>query len=1086
MVIKRDGRKVEFDKNKIIKAMESAYKEIRKEEGLDSFLDFAKEVADDIERKSVDYSVEEIQDIIENKLMASRYKDIAKAYIIYRNKRTNARENTIDKTIDGIIERNDPYWVTENSNKNAMLETTVRDYLAGAVSTDKAKRHLLPSDIVEAHNKGIIHFHDMDYFIQHIYNCCLINLEDMLQNGTVISGTYIDKPHKFSTACNIATQIIAQVASSQYGGQTISLAHLSPFVEETRNTIRKKHPEYSEAMVEELTMDDIKAGVQTIQYQVVTLMTTNGQAPFITVYMNLDEIEEGKGREDLALVIEETLKQRILGVKNEKGVYVTPAFPKLIYALDEINIHEDSKYFYLTELAAKCTAKRMVPDFESNKIMKELKEGDKYPCMGCLVGNEIITYRYNNRLYVESFERAWDRLSDNFEIKEQSEGSRNLYIDVEGVEIYDTEKGFVNVSRFIRNWSNNWIDVHFSNGRRLLCTTDHPFEIIDKGVVRAEDLIQGDSVLINSNQYSEDRVFFDKDKAWMLGFLLCDGCYSGGSIFASIAARQEDDIRDKFFNSVKKCFGLSCKEVLRQRGIKGNYKDLIIKSDGTNKVQKTISYLNRLFGGSNKKYRHIPNEVFEWTIDAKYAFLAGMIDADGYISTKNNRSRVSIGSTNKELALQQMALAQALGMPAKMYYNHYSKSKPEAIRYGVSFVPDDILMSMIVCEKKIAHYIENDVIGFNTSAKVEKITKISDYSDYSYDVTTDSEHFEVSGVYSHNCRSFLTPDRTKENYARALNYDKYKGHKYYGRFNQGVVTINLPYIALLSGKDENKFWELMNEYIELCHKALQYRHKRLVGTVSDVAPILWQHGAIARLEKGEQINELLLHGYSTISLGYAGVYEMTRYMTGESHMSSEKGRDFAMKVMKYLNDKCTKWKTEEDIDYSVYGTPIESVTYKFAQAIQRDFGNDIEEVTNYNYITNSYHCNVREPIDAFSKLSKEAQFQNMSPGGAISYIEVPNMQNNIPAVLDVIKFIYNNIMYAELNTKSDYCQVCGYDGEIKIEEEKETGKLYWKCPNCGNKDQNKMNVARRTCGYIGTQFWNQGRTQEIRDRVLHL
>ena len=718
MVIKRDGRKVEFDKNKIIKAMESAYKEIRKEEGLDSFLDFAKEVADDIERKGVDYSVEEIQDIVENKLMASRYKDIAKAYIIYRNKRTNARENTIDKTIDGIIERNDPYWVTENSNKNAMLETTVRDYLAGAVSTDKAKRHLLPSDIVEAHNKGIIHFHDMDYFIQHIYNCCLINLEDMLQNGTVISGTYIDKPHKFSTACNIATQIIAQVASSQYGGQTISLAHLSPFVEETRNTIRKKHPEYSEAMVEELTMDDIKAGVQTIQYQVVTLMTTNGQAPFITVYMNLDEIEEGKGREDLALVIEETLRQRILGVKNEKGVYVTPAFPKLIYALDEINIHEDSKYFYLTELAAKCTAKRMVPDYESNKIMRGLKNGDAYPVMGC--------------------------------------------------------------------------------------------------------------------------------------------------------------------------------------------------------------------------------------------------------------------------------------------------------------------------------------------------------------------------------RSALTPDRTKENYSKSLNYDKYKYHKYYGRFNQGVVTINLPYIALLSGKDENKFWELMDKYTELCHKALQYRHKRLVGTVSDVAPILWQYGAIARLEKGEQINELLYHGYSTISLGYAGVYEMTRYMTGESHMSSEKGRDFAMEVMKYLNDKCTKWKTEEDIDYSVYGTPIESVTYKFAQAIQRDFGNNIEEVTNYNYITNSYHCNVREPIDAFSKLSKEAQFQNMSPGGAISYIEVPNMQNNIPAVLDVIKFIYDNIMYAELNTKSDYCQVCGYDGEIKIEEEKETGKLYWKCPNCGNKDQNKMNVARRTCGYIGTQFWNQGRTQEIRDRVLHL
>ncbi len=570
MIIKRDGRKVEFDKNKIIKAMESAYKEIRKEEGLDSFLDFAKEVADDIERKGVDYSVEEIQDIVENKLMASRYKDIAKAYIIYRNKRTNARENTIDKTIDGIIERNDPYWATENSNKNAMLETTVRDYLAGAVSTDKAKRHLLPSDIVEAHNKGIIHFHDMDYFIQHIYNCCLINLEDMLQNGTVISGTYIDKPHKFSTACNIATQIIAQVASSQYGGQTISLAHLSPFVEETRNTIRKKHPEYSEAMVEELTMDDIKAGVQTIQYQVVTLMTTNGQAPFITVYMNLDEIEEGKGREDLALVIEETLKQRILGVKNEKGIYITPAFPKLIYALDEINIHEDSKYFYLTELAAKCTAKRMVPDYESNKIMKGLKNGDAYPVMGCNRGDEIITYRYNNRLYVESFERAWNRLSDDFETKEQTEGSCNLYMDVEGVEIYDTEKGLINVSRFIRNWSKDWVDVHFSNGRRLLCTTDHLFEITDKGVVRAEDLTIGDSLLINSGQYNENNIPFNKDSAWMLGLILCDGCYANGNITVSISEKTEDDIRDKFFECVKKCLDLPYKEIIRHRGVKGN------------------------------------------------------------------------------------------------------------------------------------------------------------------------------------------------------------------------------------------------------------------------------------------------------------------------------------------------------------------------------------------------------------------------------------------------------------------------------------------------------------------------------------
>ena len=653
--------------------------------------------------------------------MATKRKDVARAYITYREERTAARENTIDKTVIEIVEGTNDYWAHENSNKNAELATTQRDYIAGAVSTDESERRLLPLEVVEAHKEGLIHFHDMDYFLQPIHNCDLINLEDMLQNGTVISGTYIDKPHKFSTACNIATQIIAQVASSQYGGQSISLAHLAPFVEDSKTSLMKKHPDFSESEINELVQEDIEDGVQTLQYQIITLMTTNGQAPFITVYMNLAEVPEGPERENLAKVIAEVLKQRIKGVKNEKGIYITPAFPKLIYALDDFNAYEGSKYYWLTELAAKCTAKRMVPDYISNKVQRELKQGQTYTCMGC--------------------------------------------------------------------------------------------------------------------------------------------------------------------------------------------------------------------------------------------------------------------------------------------------------------------------------------------------------------------------------RSFLTPDRTTKNYAKALNYDPNK-QKFYGRFNQGVVTINLVDVACSAQKASKEqgqdpydlFWKILKDRLELCHKALKCRHNRLLGTKSDIAPILWQYGALARLDKEETIDELLYHGYSTISLGYAGLYECTMEMTGHSHTDKE-GKPFALKVMQALNDACAEWKKAEDIDYSVYGTPLESTTYKFAKCLQKRFGK-IKNVTDHDYITNSYHVCVRESIDAFNKLKFESEFQKLSPGGAISYVEIPDMKQNISAVIQIIQFIYENIMYAELNSKSDYCQVCGYDGEMQIKGT--SSNLYWECPNCGNTDQHKMNVARRTCGYIGTNFWNQGRTEEIAERVLHV
>ena len=721
-IIKRNGEEVTFDIDKIINAITKANEEVSKLHQMNEYqiMAIAEKVADQVKSSSHAVNVEDIQNMVETGIMEMRGYEVAQKYVRYRFKRELRRKsNTTDDGILALLDNINEEVNQENSNKNPVINSTQRDYMAGEVSKDLSKRVLLPNDIIRAHEEGIIHFHDSDYFAQREHNCDLINLEDMLQNGTVISETLIEKPHSFFTACNVTTQIVAQVASNQYGGQSFTLAHLAPFVDisrkKLRNNVVKERKAIGESMDDEIIdkitemrlYDEIKQGIQTIQYQLVTLMTCNGQAPFVTVFMYLDEVPEGQTRDDLALVIEEVLKQRIQGVKNEKGVWITPAFPKLIYVLDDDNITEDSKYWYLTKLAAQCTAKRMVPDYISAKVMRELKNGDVYPCMGC--------------------------------------------------------------------------------------------------------------------------------------------------------------------------------------------------------------------------------------------------------------------------------------------------------------------------------------------------------------------------------RSFLTVEDSQRNADGS--------HKFYGRFNQGVVTINLVDVACSSDGDMDKFWEILEERLELCHKALRCRHERLKGAVSDVAPILWQHGALARLKKGEKIDKLLYDGYSTISLGYAGLYEMCVGMTGKSHTSDE-GKEFALKVMQKLNDKCNEWKEAENISYSVYGTPMESTTYKFAKCLQKRFG-IIPGVTDKNYITNSYHVHVTEEIDAFSKLAFESEFQKLSPGGAISYIEVPNMQDNIPAVLSVMKFIYNNIMYAELNTKSDYCECCGYDGEIQIKED-ESGKLIWECPNCGNTDQDHMFVARRTCGYIGTQFWNQGRTQEIKDRVLHL
>ena len=721
-VIKRNGEEVHFDRAKIVNAITKANGNVERIHQMNPYQieAIADTIAEQVQETPHAVNVEDIQDMVETSIMEMRGYEVAQKYVRYRYRRELKRKsNTTDNGILALLDHINEEVNQENSNKNPVINSTQRDYMAGEVSKDLSKRVLLPEEIVRAHEEGIIHFHDTDYFAQKEHNCDLINLEDMLQNGTVISETMIEKPHSFFTACNVTTQIVAQVASNQYGGQSFTLAHLAPFVDISRQKLRKnviaERTECGEALDEDIInrvterrlREEVKSGIQTIQYQLITLMTCNGQAPFVTVFMYLDEVPEGRTRDDLAMIIEEVMLQRMQGVKNEKGVWITPAFPKLIYVLDEENITEGSKYWHLTELAAKCTAKRMVPDYISAKIMKELKKGEVYPCMGC--------------------------------------------------------------------------------------------------------------------------------------------------------------------------------------------------------------------------------------------------------------------------------------------------------------------------------------------------------------------------------RSFLTVEDSQ-----MLPNGR---HKFYGRFNQGVVTINLVDVACSSEGDMDRFWQILDERLELCHRALRCRHERLLGTISDVAPILWQNGALARLKKGETIDKLLYNGYSTISLGYAGLYEMCMRMLGKSHTDPE-AKPFALKVMQRLNDKCKEWREAENISYSVYGTPMESTTYKFAKCLQKRFG-IIPGVTDKNYITNSYHVHVSEKIDAFSKLKFEAEFQKLSPGGAISYIEVPNMQTNIPAVLSVMQFIYNNIMYAELNTKSDFCEKCGYDGEIKIVED-EAGKLVWECPNCGNRDQNKLFVARRTCGYIGTQFWNQGRTQEIRDRVLHL
>lgn len=799
------------------------------------------------------------------------------------------------------------------------------------------------------------------------------------------------------------------------------------------------------------------------------------QSPFLTLFLEIDE--KDMFVEETAMIIEEIIKQRIQGVKNKNGAYTTPAFPKLVYVLDEHNCLKGGKYDYITKLCAKCNVERIYPDYISAKVMRKLHDGEVFSCMGCVDGKEVVPYRYKGINYVESFERMWGRLLKDFKEKPQTVGSYNLYINVENVQVYDSSKqDFVDVYRIIRNIQSQWLDLKFSNGRCLRCTIDHPFETQNRGVVQAKDLSPDDIILMNKYlDLGVDTTYSDTDlkKAWMYGVALCDSSYKG-TLNISLGS-DEKEVIAKFTVYADELYDLEMYEYPLNRGKKGSYIDLRARGNGSTSISIRHEYKEQ-FEGLRKSERHIPTCIWNSPREVRLAFLAGMLDADGYINVHGNSvARVQIGSTNKELALQQMYLVQSLGYFCRMYKNHYNKKDYSKVRYLCEFDSCLELDNYLTLSKKKSHNL--DISRTHDSIYSSEVISLTEktfleYEDYSYDVTTETEHFDVSGIYSHNCRSFLSEWK-----------DENGDYKWEGRFNQGVVSINLPQVGLIANGDMDLFWEELEKRLYICFKALMCRHKALEGTLSDVSAIHWQNGCLARLEEGETIDKYLHDGYSTLSLGYIGLYETTVAMLGVSHTTLE-GKEFALKVLNRLKQATENWKAETGLGFGLYGTPAESLCYRFCKIDKEKFG-VVEDITDKGWYTNSYHVDVRENINAFDKLAFESKFQEISTGGCISYVELPNLQNNIEAVEELIKYIYDTIMYAEFNSKSDYCLECNYNGEIKTVLD-EKGDLVWECPNCHNRNQNRMIVVRRTCGYLGQEFWNVGKTKEIASRVLHL
>lgn len=1023
-ITKRDGTHVPFDKTKIRNAIKRAADECDAL-SVGSLDNLTNEV---VERCNCaeNLTVENIQDMVEETLMAEGLSEIARHYIKYRQNKDIVRASQkTDDEILALVDCRNEEANEENSNKNPTLVSTQRDYIAGIVSKDIARRRLLPEDVVKAHDTGLIHVHDMDYALQRLHNCDLVNLDDMLQNGTMIGGAVIEKPHSFSTACNIACQIALAVASQSYGGQTWSYTPLAKFVDVSRQAIRKEVYEELEGtglsidkleeIVERRLKKEITRGIQTIQYQILTMSSCNGQAPFVSTVMYLNEAgDDEQLRHDLAMVIEEVIRQRYRGIKNEKGVWISPAFPKLLMVLEEDNVHENSKYFYLTQMAAKCSAKRLVPDYISEKKMKEYKiakgqlpgEGDVFPCMGAAVGYETVSISVDGTVY------------DDIEIKHAFKLIRDRIRYTSTYDVAQDKKlipyrNVCGVYKLIHKPTGlYYIGASTNIGRRL---AEHRYSFMHKGTL-------GDRYLVND--YCVDNLEFE-----LLEKCNIDDMYVTESKYVNF--KQKDPM----------CV---------------NQKDPINNGNFTSE-----NHLDALQGKAYSTY------VNGWTgtwVKAIPDFMNILIKSHGeWVPIRN------IMYNNKQCPLELVSVRYVKG------------GSERAVR-----ITSDHPLETQRGRVQAKDLVVGDLLIDADNGELYAITRLvwSEPGTETFDFTTDNDMFDLSGIVSHNCRSFLSVDETRNgwnNVARAKNYDGKP--KYYGRFNGGVCTINLPDVGLSAHKDMDEFWHILDERLELCHKALLWRHQHLMGTKSDAAPILWQHGALARLNKGETIDALLKDGYSTMSLGYAGIYECVMAMLGVSHTTPE-GKKFAIEILKHLNNKCDEWNAEYNMGASVYGSPIEMTTYKFAAALKKRFG-IIKGITDHDYITNSYHTSVREPIDAFSKLSIEGEFQKYSLGGAISYIEMPSMMHNIEAIIKVIQHIYDHCMYAELNTKSDYCQACGFDGEIQIIED-ENGHLDWECPRCGNRDHNTLTVTRRSCGYLGTQFWNQGRTEEIRDRVLHL
>lgn len=1078
-VIKNDLHTEEFDSRKIYKGIVNAMRA-----GSGIYLPkIAKVIEEDCVAKFKDkeeVTNNEIDKFVLKKLVAYGQSLTASAYERYKTlKKFQQQEGIIDDDIYGIIDGTNEKEINENSNKDARMISTQRDLIAGTASRSFSERKIMPTYLLNAHNDGLIHIHDTDYMMNKgMFNCMLINLKDMLDNGTVINGKMIEKPKSFKTACTVATQISLQVANGQYGGQTFSVSHLAPYVRVSYNKWVKHFTEQlgekvTKEEIEKLayteTLQEIKDGVQTIQFQENTFSSNNGQTPFVSIFLYLDEDKEYI--KETALIIEEMLNQRYKGMKNEYGVYITPAFPKLLYVLDDDNVPQDSEYRYLTDLAVKCASKRMNPDFISAKIMKEQFDGNVFPCMGCLDGEEVVTYKYKDELYCEAFERMWNRLSSIFEVKEQI-NKEDKYIDLEDVTIFDSSKNdFVNCHRIIKNSDkDNWVRIKTSNGRLLTCTKDHP--LTDGNGVRkmVSEFKVGENIRGTWNTY-QGKNKLDADYCWALGVVMCDGWYSNTLISATFSFENEDDIIERLCHFYKKN-GMTYRIKEWHRGEKGNYKEVLLdnKKETLEERRVFVTSFVKGFEGVKKINRKIPNEIFNADEESRRHFLGGIIDSDGYIRPNGNYAECSIGSTNKELAIEELQLVNSLGLRGKIIENHYTKDSSNKIRYGVSFLCKEWVLKYVTCKKKVNNFERHKENSKSDDFIISDIKELPNYGKPSYDVTTDSDFFDASGINSNNCRSFLSPWK-----------DENGNYKFYGRFNRGVVTINLVDVALSAQGDMERFWDILDERLELCKDALILKDKLLRGAKAEVSPIHWLYGAIGRLHKGETIDKFLKDGYSSISLGYIGVYEMVKVMIGESN-TSEKGSEFAYQVMKHLEDKTIEWRSIDGLSgCSLYGTPSESLCYKFAQKTQNRFG-VIPDITDKEWFTNSYHVNVMEAINAFDKLAFESRYQKLSKGGAVSYIEVPNMDNNLQALSEVVDFMYNTIQYAEINTRNgDSCGNCGYTGEIGLNKDGE-----WECPQCHCTDKNKLTVVRRTCGYIGSSWWNKGKTQEINNRVLHL